>query len=299
MAKTAENQGKTNATRAPRRPLVDAAGKAHARAATDAGTAPRIVSLVPSVTELLFALGLGSSVVGRTAFCVHPAGAAKAVASVGGTKRVNLKRLLALKPTHVVVNVDENPKALADDLAGRGIAVVVTHPIEVEDNIALFRLIGGVFGAEQAADDLARRFEATLAGVRAAAKAMPARRVLYLIWKDPWMTVGADTYVSRLLATVNWNTVGARMGGPGDPGAGKRYPEVALTDATLRDIDLVLFSSEPYAFTAADARQFRAAFPAHAAKARLVDGQLLSWYGSRAILGLEYLVALAHAEAKK
>jgi len=113
------------------------------------------------------------------------------------------------------------------------------------------------------------------------------------------MTVGADTYVSRLLATVNWNTVGARMGGPGDPGAGKRYPEVALTDATLRDIDLVLFSSEPYAFTAADARQFRAAFPAHAAKARLVDGQLLSWYGSRAILGLEYLVALAHAEAKK
>ena len=254
------------------------------------------MSLVPSVTELLFALGLGSSVVGRTAFCVHPAGAAKAVASVGGTKRVNLKRLLALKPTHVVVNVDENPKALADDLAGRGIAVVVTHPIEVEDNVALFRLIGGVFGAEQAADDLARRFEATLAGVRAAAKAMPARRVLYLIWKDPWMTVGADTYVSRLLATVNWNTVGAPAA---VLGAGKRYPEVALTDATLRDIDLVLFSSEPYAFTAADARQFRAAFPAHAAKARLVDGQLLSWYGSRAILGLEYLVALAHAEAKK
>ena len=110
------------------------------------------------------------------------------------------------------------------------------------------------------------------------------------------MTVGADTYVSRLLATVNWNTVGAPAA---VLGAGKRYPEVALTDATLRDIDLVLFSSEPYAFTAADARQFRAAFPAHAAKARLVDGQLLSWYGSRAILGLEYLVALAHAEAKK
>ncbi|HEX9570475.1 MAG TPA: helical backbone metal receptor [Rhodospirillales bacterium] len=296
MAETAQNRGKTTAAQAPRRPLVDAAGNPHARAATGARTAPRIVSLVPSVTELLFALGLGSSVVGRTAFCVHPAGAAKAVASVGGTKRVNLKRLLALKPTHVVVNVDENPKALADDLAGRGIAVVVTHPIEVEDNIALFRLIGGVFGAEQAADDLARRFEATLAGVRAAAKAMPARRVLYLIWKDPWMTVGADTYVSRLLATVNWNTVGAPAA---VLGAGKRYPEVALTDATLRDIDLVLFSSEPYAFTAADARQFRAAFPAHAAKARLVDGQLLSWYGSRAILGLEYLVALAHAEAKK
>lgn len=297
MAETAENRGKTTATGA-RRPLVDAAGNAYPRAATGARTTPRIVSLVPSVTELLFALGLGSSVVGRTAFCVHPAGAVKAVVSVGGTKRINLKRLLGLEPTHVVVNVDENPKALADDLAGRGIAVVVTHPIEVEDNVALFRLIGGVFGAEGAAEELVARFEATLAGVRAAAKAMPARRVLYLIWKDPWMTVSADTYVSRLLATVNWNTVGARANDSRDPGAGNRYPEVVLTDDFLAGVDLVMLSSEPYAFTAADAREFRDTFPAHAAKVRLVDGQMLSWYGSRAIPALEYLAGLARAEAK-
>ena len=291
MAGTAKIRGKTTATGGPRRPPVDAAGKTHARAAPERRPAPRIVSLVPSVTELLFALGLGSKVVGRTAFCVHPAGAVRAVASVGGTKRVNMRRLLGLEPTHVVVNVDENPKALADDLAARGITVVVTHPIEVEDNVALYRLLGGVFGAEQAAEDLARRFEAALVAARAAARATPVRRVLYLIWKDPWMTVGADTYVSRLLATLNWNTVG----GDGT----KRYPEVALTDDFLAGVDLVLLSSEPYAFTAADARDFAAAFPAHAAKARLVDGQLLSWYGSRAILGLEYLTDLARAEAKK
>ncbi len=286
MAGTAKIRGKTTATGGPRRLPVDAAGKTHARAATGV----RIVSLVPSVTESLFALGLGPSIVGRTAFCVHPAGAVKAVASVGGTKRVNMRRLLGLEPTHVVVNVDENPKALADDLAARGIAVVVTHPIAVEDNVALFRLLGGVFGAEQAAEVLARHFEAALAAVRAAAKAMPARRVLYLIWKQPWMTIGADTYVSRLLATVNWHAVG------GD--GAKRYPEVAIGDEMLRHVDLVLFSSEPYAFTAADARDFAAAFPAHAAKARLVDGQMLSWYGSRAIAALEYLAGLARVEAK-
>jgi len=281
--------------RASRRPLVDAAGTPHARAATNPRPAFRIVSLVPSVTELLFALGLGASVVGRTAFCVHPAAAVEAIASVGGTKRVNLQRLLALEPSHVVVNVDETPKALADDLAGRGIAVVVTHPVSVEDNVALYRLIGGVFGAEPAADDLARRFQATLAEVRAAARTMPARRVLYLIWKDPWMTVGADTYISRMLAAVNWRTVGD-FGG--DVGAA-RYPEVTLTDAMLRDVDLVLLSSEPYAFSAVDAHEFGAAFPDHAAKARLVDGQMPSWYGSRAIPGLQYLARLARAEASR
>lgn len=251
------------------------------------------MSLVPSVTELLFALGLGGNVVGRTAFCVHPADAVKGVVSVGGTKRVNMKRLLDLKPSHVIVNVDENPKPLADDLAARGIAVVVTHPIAVEDNIALYRLIGGVFGTEAAAEDLVARFARALDDARATGRELPARKVLYLIWKQPWMTVSADTYVSRLLATVNWRTIGAEAGD--DPKT--RYPELTLTDAVLAGIDLVLLSSEPYAFTAGDAADFAAAFPAHAAKTRLVDGQMLSWYGSRAVLGLDYLARLARAEA--
>lgn len=287
MAKTTKKQRKTAGAGAPRRALVDAAGTAHAPTATGA----RIVSLVPSVTELLFALGLGGKVVGRTAFCVHPADAVAGVTSVGGTKRVNMERLLGLGPTHVVVNIDENPKPLADALTARGITVVVTHPIAVEDNVALYRLIGGVFGAARATEDLVRRFEAALAGVRAAARDLPARNVLYLIWKEPWMTVGADTYISKLLATVNWRTVGD------DPRT--RYPEPRLDDGFLAGVDLVLLASEPYAFSAADAAAFAAEFPAHADKTRLVDGQLLSWYGSRAILGLEYLLGLATAETAR
>lgn len=291
MAKKAKNPTKTSAPAAPGRAPVDAAGTAHARAGKNA----RIVSLVPSVTELLFALGLGPYVIGRTAFCVHPADAVGRVTSVGGTKKVNVKRVLDLAPTHVIVNVDETPKALADDLSARGLDVVVTHPIAVEDNVALFRLLGGVFGAEKAAEDLAQRFEAALEAARAAARALPARDVLYLIWKEPWMTVSADTYISRLLAAVNWRTVGPTGGH--DPAT--RYPELALGDDFLAGVELVLMSSEPYAFSATDAADFAAAFPGHADKVRLVDGQMLSWYGSRAIDGLDYLVGLARAEAAR
>lgn len=291
MAKTTKNPTRTTARSAPRHALVDAGGTAHARA----GKKARIVSLVPSVTELLFALGLGQNVVGRTAFCVHPADGLAAVTSVGGTKKVNVNRLLGLDPTHVIVNVDENPKALADDLAERGLDMVVTHPIAVEDNVSLYRLIGGVFGAETAAEDLVARFEAALDAARAAARDLPARNVLYLIWKEPWMTVSADTYISRLLAVANWKTVAP--GGGDDPAT--RYPELELSDECLERDDLVLMSSEPYAFSAADAADFAAAFPAHGDKVRLVDGQKLSWYGSRAIDGLAYLTDLAQAEAKK
>ena len=287
MTENQKNQGKSTVARERKRAPVDAAGQPHARVATGA----RIVSLVPSLTELLFDLGLGANVVGRTAFCVHPADAVTAVTSVGGTKRVNMKRLLDLAPTHVVVNVDETPKALADELAGPGLAVVVTHPIAVEDNVGLYRLIGGIFDAELAAEDLVARFVAALSKARAAGRELPARRVYYLVWREPWITVSADTYISKLVATVNWHTVGHD--------ARNRYPQPRLTDDFLAGVDLVLLSSEPYGFTAADAAEFAADFPAHGAKTRLVDGQMLSWYGSHAILGLQYLTDLARAEAAR
>jgi ABC-type Fe3+-hydroxamate transport system substrate-binding protein len=266
-------------------PLIDAAGTRH----QPAGPAARIVSLVPSLTELLFDLGLGARVVGRTAFCVHPRDKVAAVPSVGGTKRVNMKKLMALRPTHAIVNVDENPEAMARELAGLGVRVVVTHPTQPEDNIGLYRLLGGLFGAADAAEALVRDFRAGLAAVAGAARLLPERRVLYLIWKDPWMTVGADTYIARFLALIDWLCVGDA------PGA--RYPEIALAEPLLAGTDLVLFSSEPYAFTRDHLGEFAAAFPGHASKARLVDAEMLSWYGSRAIPGLAYLQGLAETEA--
>jgi len=264
-------------------PIVDAAGVVHSPAA--AGF--RIVSLVPSITELLFDLDLGDAVVGRTAFCVHPRDRVKTAKSIGGTKQVNFDKLKTLSPSHVIVNVDETPRQLADDLAHLGCEVVVTHPIDVRDNLTLFRLMGRLFGRESEAGALCAHFEAAYEDLAATAHTLAERRVLYLIWKDPWMTVSSDTYISRMLALARWRTVAL----PGDA----RYPEVELTTDLLSSVDLVLFSSEPFPFKDHHLDAFRAEFPAHANKADMIDAEMVSWYGSRAIGGLAYLCDFARS----
>ncbi len=277
----------------PSAPLIDAAGAEH----RPAGPEARILSLVPSLTELLFALGLGPRVVGRTRFCVLPQDRVAAVETVGGTKTVKMEKVLALRPSHAVVNIDETPKELAQALAGQGIRVIVTHPVEVTDNPGLYRLLGGIFGAEAEARALTAQFEESYRSVcskrpKSASRRAASRRVVYLIWKKPWMTVSGDTYISRMLSLIGWQTAAhPASGGPAD-----RYPEIALADDRLAETDLVLFSTEPFPFTEKHVAEFRADFPAHAAKARLVDGRLLGWYGSRAIEGLRYLEELAAAE---
>ncbi len=255
--------------------LTDAAGRTH-----DVAPDARILSLVPSLTETLFALGLEEQIVGRTAFCVHPMPAVKRVKSVGGTKQVNWTKVEAARPTHAVLNIDENPKEMARELEARGILPVVTHPIEPVDNGPLIRLLGGVFDRTQAAEDMAAAFEAALAAF-SAAPAPPRQRVLYLIWKDPWMTVSRDTYIARLLALGGWQTVAH------DPAT--RYPKVQLTDDLMDRTDRVLFSSEPFPFKESHLDAFRQNHPRHAAKALAVDGEMLSWYGARARSALDYL----------
>src|SRR5512134_323940 len=143
-------------------PLRDSAGVLHAPA-PDA----RIVSLVPSITELLFDLGLGARVVGRTGFCVHPEPAVRAVPKVGGTKDVKLDAMRALAPTHVIVNVDENEADTVEAIRGFVPHVIVTHPNAPEDNVALYRLLGGIFGAEVRARELAAELDNELAVCRA------------------------------------------------------------------------------------------------------------------------------------
>ncbi|MEQ9555413.1 MAG: helical backbone metal receptor [Rhodospirillales bacterium] len=265
------------ASAAPR--LTDWTGRRH-----DPAPDARILSLVPSLTETLFALGLGDNIVGRTAFCIHPADKIKKVKSVGGTKQVNWQKVTAAAPTHVVLNVDENPKEMAEEMTARGIVPVVTHPIEPADNAPLIRLLGGVFGRDEAADDLAKNFEDSLAAI-AVARPVTETRVLYLIWKTPWMTVGPDTYIARTLDLISWRTWA--------PLAAARYPEIDMTDAVLDNVDRVLFSTEPFPFTEDHLTAFRTDHPDHAAKAQLVDGEMLSWYGVRAAAGLSYLKDLA------
>jgi len=236
----------------------------------------RIVSLVPSITELVCELGLGDQLVGRTGFCIHPKEALKRIPKVGGTKSVDLEKIRQLAPTHVIVNVDENKKETADALAAFVPNVVVTHPLAPLDNLALYRQIGDAFGKQREAEDLCARFELTYQDV--VKKNFSRKRVLYLIWKGPWMTVSRDTYVSRTLDLFGLQTL--------PESASARYPAISLEESWLRDAEFVLLSSEPYRFREKHLDEIRNALRR---PARLIDGEMTSWYGSRAIRGLRYL----------
>lgn len=257
--------------------LVDAAGTRHAPARGDA----RIVSLVPSISELVCDLGLSAQLVGRTGFCVHPREIVRRIPKVGGTKDVDLDKLRALRPTHVILNIDENRKEDARALAEFVPALVVTHPVDPLDNLALYRLIGGIFGREDQADVLCGKFEAAYGTLQSAARAFPQDRVLYLIWRNPWMTVSRDTYVSRMLALVNWETVPAE--------SADRYPEIELDHSLLDGTGVVLLSSEPYLFREAQVTELGAEPLLRGKTIALIDGEMTAWYGSRAIEGLGYL----------
>ena len=259
--------------------LTDAIGVRHAPVAASA----RIVSLVPSITELLFVLKLGEQLVGRTHYCVHPPHRVAKLPSVGGTKKVRYARLQALQPTHVIVNIDENPRELAERLMADGFKVIVTHPLTPEDNVPLFRLIGGIFNRAAEAEALVGRFEQALAQVRQTV--WTRRRVLYLIWRKPWMGISRETYISKMLALVGWETW------PVESEA--RYPKLEITPTLLDSVDLVLFSSEPYRFLPEDLEIFARDYACPLEKLRLIDGEMTSWYGSRAIQGLRYLRQLA------
>jgi hypothetical protein len=253
----------------------------------------RIASLVPSLTEIVVALGLGERLVARTGWCIHPAEAVASVPKVGGTKTVNLAKLRRLAPTHVLVNVDENRRETVEAIRAWGGAspeIVVTHPVDPEDNLALVAQMAAHFGhlpgvaerAQALSVQLRRELELTLPAGRQAIK------VLYLIWHEPWMTVARDTYLSRMLGRVNWQTLPALDGGTA---GAARYPVLAGSEPWLGQVERVLLSSEPFAFKAGHVEAAQALCPN--ARVQRVDGELLSWYGVRAVAGLAYLRALA------
>ena len=234
----------------------------------------RIVSLVPSLTELVCELGLAGELVGRTGFCVHPRDVVRRIPKVGGTKTVNLEKIRSLEPTHVVLNMDENRKETAEELAKFVPNLLVTHPLAPLDNLALYRQFGSAFGREREAEALCTRFQAAYDA--AAAARFPERKVLYLVWRDPWMSVSRDTYISRTLALFGLQTLPAS--------AADRYPK--LEDLSSVDADLALLSSEPYRFRD---RHLAEVAGLTGKPALLVDGEMTSWYGPRAIAGLAYL----------
>jgi ABC-type Fe3+-hydroxamate transport system substrate-binding protein len=216
--------------------------------------------------------------VGRTGFCIHPREVVKAIPKVGGTKSVNLKKIRELAPTHVIVNVDENKKETAAALAEFVPNILVTHPLAPEDNLVLYRQIGSAFGRQREAEALCDKFSSEFARIKSGK--FKSTNVLYLIWKGPWMTVSRDTYISRTLALFGMQTVPVR--------ADARYPE--LESLLVPEAARVLLSTEPYRFRDSHAKEIHieTGKPVH-----LIDGEMTSWYGPRAIAGLRYLAQFA------
>jgi len=225
----------------------------------------RIVSLVPSLSELVVELGLGEALVGVTRFCVHPAELRKTRRVVGGTKDPKLERIRALKPDLVLANVEENRREDVEALAE--LPVYVTRVETLPHSWELVRDLGALLGAAAKAEPLAAQIEA---GFRALDTA-PAIRVAYLIWWEPLMAVGGETFIHELLASAGLVNVFAER---------PRYPSLSLEELRQAEPELVLLSSEPFPFREQHAAALRAALPPET-QIEHVDGEVCSWYGSR------------------
>jgi ABC-type Fe3+-hydroxamate transport system substrate-binding protein len=236
---------------------------------------PRVVSLVPSLTEALAWLGLASHLVGVSDGCVHPAEVVAKLPKIGGTKSPSIPRILALGPDLVIANQEENRRRDVERLEAAGVPVWVTYPRSVRDGVALLRELAALGAGSGAIGELVDPIEAAVA---AAETARPERGVPVFcpIWKAPWMSVGRDTYANDLLALCGGENVFA---GRED----RRYPIVQLPEIVAASPEVILLPDEPYAFGAREVSELTALDIPAAASGRihLIDGTLVSWYGPR------------------
>ncbi|GAB3553994.1 ABC transporter substrate-binding protein [Spirosoma fluminis] len=239
----------------------------------------RIVSLVPSQTELLFDLGLDTEIVGVTKFCIHPADKVKEKAIVGGTKTLHLDRIHALKPDLILANKEENTRGQIEELQHH-YRVHVTDMTTLPDALAMIREVGVLVGKPDNAEQMARQIEQSLRGVRTE----PRQSVAYFIWRTPYMVAANDTFIDAMLDTAGFRNAFAGQ---------TRYPEVTPTGLQAAQPELIFLSSEPYPFTEKHIAEFQAICPS--AQVLIVDGELFSWYGSRLLRTADYFKNL-HAE---
>lgn len=264
-------------------PLVDASGAALALARPPR----RIVSLIPSTTETLCALGLADALVGVTVYCSEPAAVTRAKTKIGGEKDPDLAKIRALAPDLVVANVEENVRGHIETLRAWSIPVWVTYPRTVADGLSLIRELGELTGTGARAAALLAELEPLYARVRAAAAARPPVDVFYAIWRAPYMTVGADTYIHDVLAVCGGrNVFGDRP---------ERYPAVTLDEVAARRPAVILLPDEPFRFRPVHLADF-APHPEMPAvrdgRIHLVDGKPFSWHGPRVAEALRTLPAL-------
>ncbi|MBC7936316.1 MAG: ABC transporter substrate-binding protein [Rhizobacter sp.] len=246
-------------------------------ASTYTGSAKKIISLVPSQTELLYSLGLEEETLGITKFCLYPSKWFENKIRVGGTKTIDILRIIQLQPDLIIANKEENAREQVEELA-RHFPVWITEVNTLKDAFQMITDIGTLTGTSSKANLLSSEIKLKFAQPPFSTKPIP---VTYLIWKDPYMTIGGDTFINDMLNKAGFRNLFAGQ---------LRYPEITIDDIKNSGCNILLLSSEPFPFKEKHIDVLQDQLPGSIIK--LVDGELFSWYGSRLLHSPAYFLKL-------
>lgn len=240
----------------------------------------RIISLVPSQTELLIDLGLEENIVGITKFCIHPKHLLKTKTIVGGTKNIKIDRIKTLQPDIILCNKEENTKEIVEACQ----QIAFTHVSDIftlTDSLELIYLYGSFFEKQVEAKKMINKLESKIIDFKKFIENKKSRKVAYFIWKNPWMVAASNTFINHLLELNKFENVYANA---------KRYPEVNIKDIHKKKPELILLSSEPFPFKEKHISEIKE----HTSNSThiLVDGEYFSWYGSRLLKAFDYFKEL-------
>jgi iron complex transport system substrate-binding protein len=240
----------------------------------------KIISLVPSLTELLVDLGLEDNIVGVTKFCIHPKNVRKDKVIVGGTKNIHLEKIKVLQPDFILCNKEENTKKIVEDCS----TIATTHVSDIntiEEIIALITYYGTLFSCEEKAALMNSALHAKFQDFKTFIADKATLKVVYFIWKNPWMVAANNTFINHLLAICKFDNCYKDS---------SRYPEIFLEDLKTKEIDVIFLSSEPFPFKEKNSLDFKN--HAESTNIVLVDGEYFSWYGSRLLKAFDYFKEL-------
>ncbi len=235
----------------------------------------KIISLVPSITETLFDFGLSSSeIIGRTKFCIHPKNLVKNVEIIGGTKNLNLDKIKNLKPDLIIASKEENVKEQVEELM-KDFKVWITDIETLQDNKNFLIQLGASLNKQ----NIAKNFNKEILEIFNSIKISETKKVAYLIWKNPYMTVGYDTFIHEVLENLGFENLFKNQ---------KRYPEISIEE--IKSADYIFLSSEPFPFRQKHINELQKKLPK--SKIVLVDGEAFSWYGTHLAKCAEYYKTL-------
>jgi len=240
-------------------------------------TPQKIISLVPSQTELLFDLGLDEEVIGITKFCVHPEHWFKTKTRVGGTKQLHLEKIKQLQPDLLIANKEENVQQQIEELA-KDFLVWVSDINNLNDALEMISVIGKIVNKEEKVKQISNGIQESFAQLQTANHKL---QTCYLIWKDPFMTIGGDTLINDMLNHAGFQNLFEEQ---------TRYPEITIEQLQTKNCQLLLLSSEPFPFKQKHIAELQPLLPN--TKIILVDGEMFSWYGSRLLKAPAYFQQL-------